>query len=259
MTASESHAKRTNRAAGTISPRQLAEPAEFKRRKVPTDLDARTFAHRVGVTPETGDEALKGAAQAFAGLSRVLDQLYGNEFTIRADGSRTTDQHILRIGQMVEKSSAAPLPALDRARKRLDAEIAAIDGEIDAGLRSRLSHEERAEIRRELKILSRKARGELIASDADIAAAALSGKAFLSGMSQAEAEGVQHTFLAKHFGEQQARRAKLDRAVEELDAGGQRYLLATFRLRDGRTDEIASRAAAADKALKEPIGGHGDE
>lgn len=252
MTA-ESHGLRANAAAGAVDPRETAPPVEFKQRRVPPDLDSRVFSHRVGLDATTEDEALIAANRAFAGLGRTLAELYKREATIRADSSKPADAHILRIAEMVEKSGLTPLPAVDGARKRLLAEAAEIDREIADSLRARMPHEVAAEIRSELKRLPATKRRQIIMADPDVAAAALSAKPFLSGLSQTEAEAVRREFLAEHYGPQQARRAKLDRAMQELDAGGERYTRSIFALRDGRVAEVQARAAAADKALAEPI------
>lgn len=252
MSKADQHIKRTSRAHGAKPASATVEP--FRKRRVVADLHSATFVQRVG--DDNDDDTLQAAHKAFNGLGHTLAQLYDREAVIRADASKTPEAHAMIVTEMADKFHTHPLPAVDSARQAAIQEIQRIDGEIEKTFRSQLSEGERQEIRGYVRGLTGAKRREFLSkADEDTLAAVLSGKPFLSGMSQAEAEALRKGVVDRRFAAEMERRAKLERAAEHLADGGQAYMRHIQRLRDGRADEIRAAAAKADEALKAPMDG----
>ncbi len=140
------------------------------------------------------------------------------------------------------------------ARDRLVGAIKDIDREIDRAKRARLSQPEQQEIRGYVRGLTDGQRRKFLASaDDDTTTAVLAGKPYLSGLGPAEAQKIEHEWLTRRFSDEYLARRKYQAAVEQLDAGWQRYLNAVGALRDPEANTIQRRMEAADAAVKEAV------
>lgn len=252
------HAQRANRAAGARPEREFPPPAEPVKRTVPLALHPKAFARLVNL--KVGDDpVLEGAAKAFNMLSRTLEDLHKREKAIRADGSKTAEAHALSIARLVDKNRDAPAGPLDGARKALLAEIQNINDGIAKSTRTAMDRADAQELRAILRGMTSKVRRDYFAGAikdgnyAPLAAALAHPEAIASGMTGAERTKLQSDFERAAHPENLARRARLERAVEELDQGWQRYFNAANAMRDGKADAIAKAAQDAEEALNKPV------
>lgn len=257
--AANAHGRKANAAAGAVTPEQKAQieaaQAAPEKRKVPMELHPRTFAHRVGVTDDDKeDAAVQTAHRTFNNLSKALDDLYQREVTIRADKSKTPQDHALRVSKLANNALTTPAAKMDGARKTVTQSIAAIDTTIERTFKEALPTEDAREIRAHVKSLpTEERRAFLKDADDQVIAAVLAGKPFLSGMGPAEAATLRHSTVERRFPGEVARRAKLVKARDMLDHGWQLYMGATAALRDTKADDYEKAATAADEAVTQPL------
>lgn len=263
-TLSDTHGKRANRSAGARPARDFVDADGQPKRRVPGDLDPATFAHRVGVEADQSDPAIEAAHRAFNGMHRVLTDLHKRERAIRADRSKTPENHQMRVAQVVDKNFDTPVASLDGARKRLNAEIDGINDEIADSFRSKMDREDAKELRKIVRDMTREKRRKYLAdvmkagNFAPVAAILAHPEAVVSGMSETERADLRSRYERALHGESIARRERLTRAVEQLENGWITYMDAAMQLRDERADDIAAAAQAADDAVNRAIDLDGD-
>ncbi|MDM8167013.1 hypothetical protein [Roseovarius sp.] len=258
-TASDLHGKRANRAAGARPVRDFINADGLPKRRVPGALASATFTHRVGVKPDHGDPVIEHAHRAFNGMGRVLEDLHKRERAIRADRSKTREAHNLRVAQMVDKHLTAPSDGVEAARGALRASIEEIDREVERSFRNQMSREDAAELRQTLRTMTPQKRSayftEAMKSGdfSPIAAALAHPSAVVSGMSKAERVKLRTQYEQALHGEQIERRARLERAAEQLETGWEIYFAEVTGLRDAGVDALEQAARAAEDAVNRPI------
>ena len=116
---SNSHAKRANRSAGARPLPDFYDDSGLPKRRIPSELEPATFAHRVGIKGDHDDATLKSAQFAYNRMSLALDDIYKRERTILADSSQTPENHKLRVSKMLDKVFDSPADAVEQARAQM--------------------------------------------------------------------------------------------------------------------------------------------
>jgi hypothetical protein len=263
MSTANNHAKKANKAAGAVSPedraRYEAARQPLEKRKVPPELDPAVFAHRVGFEDgedwsDERDEVLRDARAAYTQLHAVTDEIHEREKTIREDTSRPPAEHALRVSKLADQALQTPGKRLDGARKRAVDAMQEIDDTITRAFRTQMPAEEQREVREHVKALGPKQRREFLAkADDDTISAVLASKPYLSGLSANEQAKLRDETVKRRFPDQVKRRAKLERAVQQLEAGWARYMSHVSSLRDQKADKLQKQRDAADTAATAPI------
>lgn len=254
-TQSDIHGKRANLAGGARPARDFSPPPELPKRKIPSDLAPATFAHRVGLTADNDDPALQSAQRAFNNMSRVLEDLHKRERTIRADGSKTVENHAMRVAQLVDKNLTLPAEGVEQARASLLSEVNDINTEIEKSFRTRMDREDAQELRAIVRGMTRDERRKYLNSAmkeqnfAPLAAILAHPEPVASGMTAAERAGFRDQYERTLHGENVTRRGQLQAAVTQLDDGWSKYMGAAARLRDSQAEDIEAAARAADDAV----------
>ena len=246
--------KRQGRAMGAVSAAEAFAIEHANRpptkRRVPMALHPDTFGHAVGITDDDTAPALDAAKRAYRTYHDALDDLYNREVAVRSDKTRTPSDHNLRVAKMAMSALEPVGKRADSALNQLNEEIGQIDAKIRSETRSRVSPAEAQEIRGFVRGLPDDKRREFLAkADSDTLAAVVSGKSFLSGLSETEAVRVHHEWHQREFPELVALRKKFDRARDTLNQGFERFMSTAAQLRDPSAKEMEERAAAADQAM----------
>ncbi len=254
------HSRRMNRAIGGKSPAEVAaEQARLTEwttppeRSIPTTLDPRTFDHKVSFDEDedSADQVLSRAREAFSFFNERLSDWRRREETIWSDPYELPDKKRMTVARMVRDESEKGLDRINTAHHGITNEISGIDREINKAFQHKLQRDDAAEIRAHVRSLTDKQRRELLAeADEEVLASVLASKPFLSGLKPAEAEALRDKTTRAWFPREVARRAKLTKAQEQLEAACQTYHAQTAKFIDSELDDFEAIKSQVDAAVK---------
>ncbi|MDA3919939.1 MAG: hypothetical protein PF501_04550 [Salinisphaera sp.] len=252
MSTSDVSGKRSVSPAQAFAANHANQP--FKKRKTPMSLDSRTFAHHVKMVADESDPTIIAAKNAFNSYASALDQLYDREVTIRADATKTTAAHDLRVSQIAAQALEPVGKRAQAATDQLNNQIAQIDTQIEHDTKARMTPAEQQEIRSFVKGLSDEQRRSFLSqADDDTLSAVMSGKSYLSGMRPAEAQVIEHNWRQRKFPDLINKRARYERARDLITTGFEQYMSNVHAMRDPGASEMQQRMDAADAAVKSAL------
>lgn len=246
--------KRANRARGAVTTAERAQiehSHQSPKRDVPPELDVRVFDARAGLKDEDqNDQVLRQARRAYAAHGERLQLWHKREAVIHANQFELPAKKRVLVSKMVQGELGQVTALAMDARKDVMDAIAEIDKGMDRAFRNRLKTDEAREIRQHCKTMSKSERAKFLHSaDDDVVASVLAAKPFLSGLSDAEANKFRYDAVRRFFPAEVARRGKLERAQELLEAVDKQFISFANAMIDPHLQDFEEQQAAMKKAV----------
>ncbi|RUV08163.1 hypothetical protein EOA79_01460 [Mesorhizobium sp. M1A.F.Ca.IN.020.03.2.1] len=203
--------------------------------KIPADLNE-TFVNRhAEIDPTTGapvaDPVFDGLANAVRLAREQAGMLANLEKAAMADKTMTPEANVVRVASAASKTGERVAAQLDVARTRAMAEIANIEKRTSSPPppKDSVALSIESDITRALASMGDKERADAIAQakaqgDETVIAAILRRPAMVSGLGEAQLEGIRHAYRQHFHSADYARLQRLQRAVEAMEKSGRLFV-----------------------------------